>query len=66
MVYKFVYKKTRQGISVHEQLAKELHKLVIKKFKITKLYARFKGNIWAEYLAEMGSLSKNKNVKGVL
>ena len=51
---------------VHEQLA-ELHKQVIKNFKRGKIYARFKDNIWATDLAEMGSLSfKNKNVKYLL
>ena len=35
------------GISVNEQLAEELHKPVIKKFKRKKDYARFKDNIWA-------------------
>ena len=51
-------------MSVSEQLAEELHKPVIKKFKRRKVYARFKDNIWAADLAEMGSLSsKNKNVK---
>ena len=33
MVYKFFDKKTASGVSVNEQLAEELHKLVIKKFK---------------------------------
>ena len=47
IVYKFCDKKTRSEISVHEQLAKELHKPVIKKFKRRKVYARFKENIWA-------------------
>ena len=48
-VYKLFNKKktTGSGISVNEQLAEELHKAVIKKFKRRKLYARFKGNIWA-------------------
>ena len=50
------------GLSVNEQLAKELYKPVIKKFKRRKVYARFKDNIWATDLAEMESLSsKNKN-----
>ena len=48
-------------------LYKELHNPVIKKFKRRKVYARFKDNIWAADLAEMGSLSsKNKNVKYLL
>ena len=53
MVYKFFDKETGSGISVNEQLAKELHKPVIEKFKRRKVYARFKGNIWAADLAEM-------------
>ena len=55
MVYMFFDKKTRSGaivtstsgINVNEQLAEELHKPVIKKFKRKKDYARFKDNIWA-------------------
>ena len=63
MVYKFFDKKTGSGISVNEQLAEELHKPVIKKFKKRKVCARFKDNVWAADLAEMGSLfSKNKNL----
>ena len=38
---------------LNEELAEELHKPVIKKFKRRKVYARFKDNIWPEYLAEM-------------
>ena len=32
--------------SVNEELDQELHKLMIKKFMIRKVYARFKENIW--------------------
>ena len=61
MTYKF------KLISVKEQLAKELHKPVIRKFKRRKLYASFKENICAADLAEMESFSsKNKNVKYLL
>ena len=56
MVCKLFDKKTESGISVNEQLAKELHKSKIKKCKRRKVYARFKDNIWAADLAEMGSL----------
>ena len=52
MVYKLFDKKTGSGISVNEQLAEELHKPVITKFKRRKVYARFKDNIWAADLAE--------------
>ena len=51
MVYNFFDKKTGSGISVNEQLAEELNKPVIKKFKRTKAYARFKDNNWGVDLA---------------
>ena len=67
MFYQFFDKKTGSGISVNEPLAEELHKPVIKKLKRRKVYARYKDNIWAADLAEMGSLSsKNKNVQYLL
>ena len=60
-------KKTGSGISVNEQLAEELHKPVIKKFKRRKVYAGLKDNIWAVDLAEMELLSsRNKDVKYLL
>ena len=53
--------------SVNEVLAQNLHKPVIKKFKISRVYARFKDNNWAADLAEMRSLSsKNRDVKYLL
>ena len=67
MVYKFFDKKPGSGISINEQLAEELHKPVIKKFKKRKVYGRFKYNISAADLTEMVSLSaKNKNDKYLL
>ena len=57
MVYKFFDKKTGSGINVSEQLAEELNKPVIRKFKRRIVYARFKDNIWAAGLGEMESLS---------
>ena len=64
MVYTFLDQKTGPEISVNEELAKELLKPVIKKFKRRKVYVRFKDNIWAADLVDMESLSsKNKNVK---
>ena len=42
MVYRFFDKKTGSGIGLNEQLAEELHKPVIKKFKRRKVYASFK------------------------
>ena len=49
----FFDKKTGPRVSVFEQLAEKLHKLVIKYFKRRKVYVRFKSNIWAADLAEM-------------
>ena len=67
MVYKFFNKKIGWGVSVNEQLSNEIHKPVIEKVKRRKIYARFKGNIWAADLAEMSSSSlKNGNVKYLL
>ena len=64
MVYNFFDKKIGSGASLNEELAQELHRPVIKNFKRRKVYARFKYNIWAADLAEMGSLSfKNRSVK---
>ena len=57
---------SRAIVNVNEQLAKELHKPVIKKFE-KKVYAKLKDNIWAADLAEMKSFSsKNKNVEYLL
>ena len=55
------------GAMLNEQLAEELHKPVIENFKIRNVYARFKDNIWAANLDEMGSLfSLNRGVKYLL
>ena len=67
MIYNFFDKKTGSGKSVNEELAQELRKPVIIKFKTRKVYSRFKDHIWAADLAEMGSLtSKNWGVKYLL
>ena len=47
-------------MSVNEQLADELHKPIIKKFKRRKIYEKFKDIIWTADLAGMESLSSNK------
>ena len=64
MVYKFFDKKSSgSGITTIEfdyQLANELHKPIIKKFKKRKIYSSFKDNIWGVDLADMRSLSKSK------
>ena len=40
------------------QLAKELHKAIIRKFKKRKVYSRFKDNIWSTDLADMQLIRK--------
>ena len=42
----------------NEQLADELHKPIIRKFKKRKVYSAFKDNIWAADLADMQLISK--------
>ena len=42
----------------NEQLADELHKPIIRKFKERKVYSAFKDNIWAADLADMQLISK--------
>ena len=70
MVYKFFDKKSSgSGITnkSNYQLANELYKPIIKKFKKRKVYSSFKDNIWGVDLADMQSLSKfNKGIKYLL
>ena len=67
MVYKFFDKKSSGSGIVNNnnndtkqnlQLAKELHKPIIKKFKKRKVYSRFKNNIWGTDFADMQLMSK--------
>ena len=72
MVYKFFDKKLQgsgrplSSVSLiannkeNIQLADELHKPIIRKFKKRKVYSSFKGNIWGADLADMQLLSKFK------
>ena len=70
MVYKFLNKKSKGSGIVNEpnyQLANELHKPTIRKFKKRKLYSSFRDNIWGVDLADMQSLSKyNKGMRYLL
>ena len=79
MVYKFFDKKpTRSGqplpyasLIVNDkenmQLAEELHKPIIKKFRKRKVYSGFKDNIWGADLADMQLISKfNKGFRFLL
>ena len=62
MVYKFLDKKSSgSGLPSNKeniQLANELHKPIIRKFKKRKVYSSFRDNIWDEDLADMQLLSK--------
>ena len=76
MVYKFFNKKSvgsgakrvnTKIIPRNEQLAEELHKPIIRKFKKRKVYSTFKDNIWGVDLADMQLLSKyNKGIRFLL
>ena len=57
MVYKFFDKKSKGSGSKNQQLADELHKPTIIKFKKRKLYSSFKDNIWGVDLADMKLIS---------
>ena len=64
MVYKFFDKKSKGSGTINEpnyQLANELHKPIIKKFKKRKVYSLYRDNIWGVDLADIQSLSKYKN-----
>ena len=67
MVYKFFDKKSKGSGITNEsnyQLANELHKPIIRKFKKRKVYSSFRDNIWGVDLADMQSLNKyNKGIK---
>ena len=58
MVYKFFNKKSKGGSILNKQLANELHKPLIRKFKKRKVYPSFKDNIWGVDLADMKLISK--------
>ena len=79
MVYNSFDKKTKgsgvtladksaiKSIPQNGQLADELHKLIIRKFKKRKVYSAFKDNIWAADLADMQLISRfNKGFKFLL
>ena len=79
MVYKFFDKKTKgTGVTLanksaikskaqNEQLAEELLKPIIRKFKKREVYSVFKDNIWAADLADMQLIKKfNKGFRFLL
>ena len=72
MVYKLFDKKSKGAgikneIKENQQLANELHKQIIRKFKKRKVYSSFKDNIWDIALADMQLISRyNKGIKYLL
>ena len=72
MVYNFFDKKSKGAgikneIKEDQQLANELHKPVIRKFKKRKVYSSFKDDIWGVDLADMQLISKyNKEIRYLL
>ena len=70
IVYKFFDKKSKgSGVAMlqNEQLAEELCKPIIKKFKRRKVYSSSKDNIWSADLADMQLVSKfNKGIRFLL
>ena len=72
MVYKFFDKKSKgSGVNIkvkhNEQLAKELHKPVIRNFQKIIVYSGFKDNIWGADLPDMYLISQfNKIFRFVL
>ena len=64
MVYIFFDKNSSGGaiknkIVSHQQLAEDLHKLIIRKSEKRKVDSSFKGNIWSADLADMQLISKH-------
>ena len=70
MVYKFFDENcSGNGLSAepYYQLANELHRQVIRKFKRRKVDSSFRDNIWGIYLADMQSHRKyNRGIKYLL
>ena len=66
MIYKFFDKKSQgSGISSNKeniQLADELHKPIIRKFKKRKVYSSFRDDLRGADLADMQLLSKYNKV----
>ena len=72
MVYKFFDRKSKGAgikneIRENQQLANELHKPIIRKFRKTKVYSSFRDNIRGADLVDMQLISKyNKGVRYLL
>ena len=58
---------TNKSLSQNQQLAEELHKPIIRKFKKRKIHAAFKDNIWGADLADMQLITRcNKGIRFLL
>ena len=71
MVYKFFDKKGFSGSGIATepiyQIAKQLHRQIIRKFKRRSVYSSFRDNTWGVDLADMQSLTKyNKGMRYLL
>ena len=71
MAYKFFDKKSLgsgvKSMQQNKQLAEELYKPIVRKFKKRKVYLAFKDIIWGVYLADMQLISKfNKGFRFLL
>ena len=72
MVYKFFDKKfsgrgANMPLEFNEELAKELHSTIIRKFKKRTVFSGSKDNIWGANLADMHLISKfNKGFRFIL
>ena len=72
MIYTFIDKKSKEAgvkskIKENQQLANELHKPIIRKFKKRKVYSSFKDNTWGVDLADMQLVSKySKGIRYLL
>ena len=67
MIYKFFNKKSKGSgikneIKENQQLANELHKAIIRKFKNRNVYSSFKDNIWGVDVADMQLIIKSNKV----
>ena len=62
MVYKCLYRKTKDSgikfMQQNEQLAEELHKPIIRKFRKRRVYSTIKDNISVADLADMKLIRK--------
>ena len=72
MAYEFFDNKSKGSgiknkIKENQQLANELHKPIIRKFKKRKVYSPLKDNIWGVDLADMQLISKyNEGIRYIL